>query len=203
MEKDLHTTFSLLQKFCQAGNRRETNNILKDIKNNRHTYCHESIKQALTEEYADALYKSLLLELDEEEEESIEMAELAYMTICIQINSENVKPEHYKLRLLLLHYFSDYFTDSVIEIFLQKYRKDHLLQARKMALECIERMQLSDMFHLEENAPEFIEKDEQITDACNTIELDANFTKEEREEAHLLHQVLYAYLKNKYNSNRM
>ena len=101
---------------------------------------------------------------------------------------------------MLLHYFNDYFTDAVIEIFLSAYRKEHLLQARNLALECIDKMQLADMFHLEEHEADFLEADEQIADACNAIETDPNLSEEERRNAALLHKVLYAYLKAKYKN---
>ena len=48
-----------------------------------------------------------------------------------------------------MHYFADYFTDSLIEVFLKKYRENNLLEARNLALESIERMQLFDIFLIE------------------------------------------------------
>ena len=113
---------------------------------------------------------------------------------------ESASPELYKRRLLLLHYFCDYFTDSIIEIFLSKYRENNILQARNLAIECLEKMQLSDMFYLEENASDFIDGDEQLSDACNGIETDPRLSEEEKADAALLHQVLYAYLKAKYKN---
>ena len=115
-------------------------------------------------------------------------------------NPDSVTPEHYKRRLLLLHYFSDYFTDAVIEIFLKKYREDNLLEARNMALECIEKMQLADMLLLEEQYPDFINGDEQWADACNALTLSPDVSETERAEADLLHKVLHAYLKAKYKN---
>lgn len=190
-----------IQAYSDAGNRRGLTTILKQVMANRRSLYFQSIEENLEEEFADALYKILLLELDEEEEESIEIAELAYLSLGSTL--KNVipgNPEHYKRRLLLLHYFCDYFTDSIIEVFLTKYRQDNLLQARSLAIECLEKMQLSDMFYLEENNAEFIEKDEQISDACNTIETDTDLSEEEKTNAALLHKVLYAYLKAKYKN---
>ena len=139
--------------------------------------------------------------LDEEEEESIEIAELAYLGLGhIFRRPELPTPELYKRRLLLLHYFCDYFTDSIIEVFLSKYREDNILQARSLAIECLEKMQLSDMFYLEENATDFIDGDEQLSDACNGIETDPRLSEEEKANAALLHKVLYAYLKAKYKN---
>ena len=190
-----------IQTLSNSGNRRGLTAVLRQVMVNRRLLYFQSIDENLEEEFADALYKILLLELDEEEEESIEIAELAYLGLGSIIKTTSPgNPEHYKRRLLLLHYFCDYFTDSIIEVFLAQYRKDSLLQARTLAIECLEKMQLSDMFHLEENNAEFIEKDEQITDACNTIETDADLSEEEKTNAALLHKVLYAYLKAKYKN---
>ena len=136
-----------------------------------------------------------------QEEESIEIAELAYLGLGhIFRRPELPTPELYKRRLLLLHYFCDYFTDSIIEVFLSKYREDNILQARSLAIECLEKMQLSDMFYLEENATDFIDGDEQLSDACNGIETDPRLSEEEKANAALLHKVLYAYLKAKYKN---
>ena len=126
------------------------------------------------------------------------MAYLALGAILHQNRPAN--PEHYKRRLLLLHYFSDFFTDAIIEVFLSAYRKDNILQARTLALECLEKMQLSDMLYLEENEAGFIDGDEQISDACNAIETNPDLSEEEKKNAILLHQVLYAYLKAKYKN---
>ena len=59
------------------------------------------------------------------------------------------------------------------------------------------------MFYLEENEPEFINRDEQLADACNTIETDVNLSEEEQQEANLLHKVLYAYFKAKYKNREL
>ena len=59
-------------------------------------------------------------------------------------------------------------------------------------------MQLFDIFLIEQNFDDRIDRDEQLTDVCNGIELAPNLTDEELTEAQLMHQVLYAYLKAKY-----
>ena len=201
MNNNLKELLEQIHTHSQNGNRRDLCAVLHSLMDNRREYYHQLSDASMTEGYADGLYKTLLLELDQEEEESIETAELAYIALCSLIAGETDTPEHYKRRLLLLHYFCDYFTDSIIQVFLAAYRKDHILQARNLALECIEKMQLADMFHLEEHTPDFIEHDEQIIDACNAIETDADLPDTERAEAALLHKVLYAYLKTKYKKN--
>ncbi len=140
-----------IQEHSQSGNRRELIQNLRLLMQNRHKYYRESVEEALLAPFSDALYKTLLLELDEEEEDSIETAELAYLSLGTILNTENNNPEFYKRRLLLLHYFSDFFTDSIIEIFWAQFREENRLQARTLAIECLEKMQLSDMFYLEEN----------------------------------------------------
>lgn len=103
-----------------------------EIRDHRLAYYNQSNEKELQAEFSDALFKILLLELDEEEEESIEIAELAYLGLGhIFRRPELPTPELYKRRLLLLHYFCDYFTDSIIEVFLSKYREDNILQAEK------------------------------------------------------------------------
>lgn len=181
MNNNLKELLEQIHTHSQNGNRRDLCAVLHSLMDNRREYYHQLSDASMTEGYADGLYKTLLLELDQEEEESIETAELAYIALCSLIAGETATPEHYKRRLLLLHYFCDYFTDSIIQVFLAAYRKDHILQARNLALECIEKMQLADMFHLEEHTPDFIEHDEQIIDACNAIETDADLPDTERD----------------------
>ena len=159
-----------------SGDRKALRLLLKKVIPDRFHYYHESRDITRQEEYADLLYKILLLELDEEEEESIELAELAYLGISECISSAPVHIyECLKKRIILMHYFADYFTDSLIE-----------------------RMQLFDIFLIEQNFDDRIDRDEQLTDVCNGIELAPNLTDEELTEAQLMHQVLYAYLKAKY-----
>lgn len=182
-----------------SGDRKALRSLLKKVIPDRFQYYHESRTITRQEEYADMLYKILLLELDEEEEESIELAELAYLGISERIadNPENIY-ECVKKRIILMHYFADYFTDSIIEVFLKKYRENDLLEARKLALESLERMQLFDIFFMEQNFGDRIDRDEQLADVSNDIELAPNLSDQELEEAQLMHRVLYAYLKAKY-----
>ena len=184
MSRDLEDVLREIGELSNIhADRKKLRANLREIRDHRLAYYNQSNEKELQAEFSDALFKILLLELDEEEEESIEIAELAY-----------------KRMLLLLHYFCDYFTDSIIEVFLSKYREDNILQARSLAIECLEKMQLSDMFYLEENATDFIDGDEQLSDACNGIETDPRLSEEEKANAALLHKVLYAYLKAKYKN---
>ena len=70
--------------------------------------------------------------------------------------------------------------------------------ARNLALESIARMQLSDLFYIEQHFGERIDRDEQLNDVFNAIEIAPNLSEEELKEADLMHKVLYAYLKVKY-----
>ena len=159
----------------------------------------ESTEETVEEVVADKDAEQEHLDRQKEEEESIELAELAYLGISECISSAPVHIyECLKKRIILMHYFADYFTDSLIEVFLKKYRENNLLEARNLALESIERMQLFDIFLIEQNFDDRIDRDEQLTDVCNGIELAPNLTDEELTEAQLMHQVLYAYLKAKY-----
>ena len=178
-----------------SGDRKALRLLLKKVIPDRCHDYHESRAITRQEEYADMLYKILLLELDEEEEESIELAELAYLGFSERIacDPENLY-DRVKKRIILMHYF----TDSMIEVFLKKYRENNLLEARKLALESLERMQLFDILFMEQNFGNRIDRDEQLADVSNGIELAPNLSDQELEEAQLMHRVLYAYLKAKY-----
>lgn len=189
------------QEYSADGNRKALAAVLRKLIPDRCKFYKESMEKQLLDPYSESLFKVLLLELDSEEEESIEIAELSYLAISTTLQDERFRtPELYKRRVLLLHYFSDYFTDSIIDIFLEKYRKDNMLQTRCLALECLEKMQLSDLFYLEEHYRESLDRDEQLNDACNGIETDPDWSAEEMEEAALLHRVMDAYLKSKYKN---
>ena len=182
-----------------AGDRRALRALLKQAIPHRVAYYRENLGLTRHAEFADLLCKALLLELDEEEEESIELAELAYVSLCEELKKGDADPyEQRKMRVILLHYFADYLTDSIIEIFLKKYREDNLLQARNLALDSIARMQLSDIFHIEQHYGVRIDEDEQLNDICNDIDIAPNLSDQELAEADLMHRVLHAYLKAKY-----
>lgn len=190
-----------IRLYGAEGNRRKLTEVLREIMTSRRPYYHESIGQNLQDGYSDSLFKALILELDNEEEESIETAELAYVGICSVLKGEKESvPEHYKRRLLLLHYFSDFFTDALIDIFLAKYRENHMLEARQLAMECLQKMQWADMLYLEEHHPDYIDEDEQLEQVCNNLEIAEEASAADRGEALLLHKVLYAYLKTKYKN---
>lgn len=182
-----------------SGDRKALRSLLRGVIPERFRYFHESRALTRQEEYADLLYKILLLELDEEEEESIELAELAYLGISehIMCSPENTY-ECLKKRVILMHYFADYLTDSLIEVFLNKFRENNILEARNLALESLERMQLFDIFFMEQNFGERVDRDEQLSDVSNDISLAPNLSDQELVEAQLMHRVLYAYLKTKY-----
>ena len=198
MSRDLEDVLREIGELSNIhADRKKLRANLREIRDHRLAYYNQSNEKELQAEFSDALFKILLLELDEEEEESIEIAELAYLGLGhIFRRPELPTPELYKRRLLLLHYFCDYFTDSIIEAFVIP----NAPAFRSLAIECLEKMQLSDMFYLEENATDFIDGDEQLSDACNGIETDPRLSEEEKANAALLHKVLYAYLKAKYKN---
>ena len=127
MSRDLEDVLREIGELSNVhADRKKLRANLREIRDHRLAYYNQSNEKELQAEFSDALFKILLLELDEEEEESIEIAELAYLGLGhIFRRPELPTPELYKRRLLLLHYFCDYFTDSIIEVFLSKYREDN------------------------------------------------------------------------------
>ena len=188
-----------VQHHSRQGNRKMLQQTLREIIPERlqlYKTCQQLIR---LEEYVDILYKSLLLQLDNEEEESIEMAELAYIGITEEVTRSREKLyENLRTRITIMHYFADYLTDSLIEVFLKKYRETNLLEARNLALESIAKMQLADIFYLEQHFNTQMDQDEQLNDICNTIEISPNLSEAELAEAQLMHKVLYTYLRIKY-----
>ena len=200
-EIKLKEVLEKIGKLCESGDRKALAPFLRHILEYRRFYYQESIRKNVQNELSDAFLKALLLELDQEEEESIETAELSYAAIgSALLENPEKTAELYRRRLLLLHYFGDYFADVMILLFLEKYRENHLMEARNLALDCLEKMRIHDMLWLEENVPGSIDADEQLSDACNAFEADTNLAAEELEEAETLHNVLYAFLKSKYKA---
>lgn len=197
---EIRKIFEEIRNAQKKGDRKLLTTELKTVMENRIPFYRHSVSNDLNDELSDLLFKALLLELDKEENDSIETAEMAYVGISNVVNNgnEGITFEHYKRRLLLIHYFADYFTDAVIGVFLEKYRNEHMLEARSMAFECLRKMLLSDLSEIERRFPEQIEKDEQLCEACNSIENLNDFSEEERLEAELMHKVLHAFLNVKY-----
>ena len=71
MASDLKTILTEVQENSRTGNRRELSATLRQLLGNRREYYWQSVEEELLDGYADALYKMLLLELVEEEEDSI------------------------------------------------------------------------------------------------------------------------------------
>ena len=120
MSRDLEDVLREIGELSNIhADRKKLRANLREIRDLRLAYYNQSNEKELQAEFSDALFKILLLELDEEEEESIEIAELAYLGLGhIFRRPELPTPELYKRRLLLLHYFCDYFTDSRREVWL-------------------------------------------------------------------------------------
>ena len=68
MNNSLKELLELINIHSQTGNRRDLRAALHSLMENRQDYYHQLSDATLTEGYADGLYKTLLLELDQEEE---------------------------------------------------------------------------------------------------------------------------------------
>ena len=192
---DIANMLEAIESTTAEGNRKQLNQLLRELKNQRIACFKEAMAAGGGQKLAQAILKILILELDEEEEESIELAELAYMACSYKIS----EPVEYKTRVLLLHYFYDYFTDTVVTIFLDKYRESDLLQARTLAVESLERMQLHDLYAIEAIDAQFVNQDQQLIDAGNGLNISPDLSQEEMLETTTMHKVVFAYLVHKYN----
>ena len=83
---DLQELLDRVRENTRSGSRRALRAALAALLGNRKEYYRQSVALALEEPLADAFYKALLLELDEEEEEGIETAELAYLMLSSLID---------------------------------------------------------------------------------------------------------------------
>lgn len=200
----------------KQDNQRPLQALLQQLIPSRIGNYHKSVSTGRIPEYTDLLFKTLWLELDEEEEESVELAELALLGISGFIEkitgdepenlSETQSEALYlavRKRILLLRYFADFLTDSLIEVFLKKFRENNLLEARSLALDRLAHMQLADMYFLEQRYGSRVNEDDGINEACNTVPLAALPTEEELADATLMMRVLAAYLRVKYASGKV
>ncbi len=202
---DLDKFFSDLESAVESGERKAVRTLLTEVMNNRVAFYTQCSSISLLESYSKAMFHALILELDEEEEDSIESAELCYLALGNQIaamQAAGIVPEAetIKRRLLLLHYFNDYLTDTMMSLFTPEHKDDNILEARTLAIDCMAKMQLHDMSWLGEHYPEFAESDEHIA-VCDQ-DLAESFDKESIEQdmknASIMHKALTAHLKVKY-----
>jgi hypothetical protein len=150
-------------------------------------------------EYATYLAVALYIGMDDDEKESIEVAELAYAALTESMQQGTGEPyEMIRHRILLLHRFADYLTDSWMEVFMKKYKESHLLQARSLALDSLVWMQLADARDLDRDFREQFDADDALNAICNTIHLPESPSEQELSDASLMHKVFHAYLKVKY-----
>ncbi len=202
---ELESFFRDLESAVESGERKVIRTMLTQIMNNRVEFYRNCSTIELLDSYSQAMFHALILELDEEENDSIEGAELCYLAIgnhlaALQTSGATPTAETVKRRLLLLHYFNDYLTDTMMTLFTPKHKDDNRLEARTLAIDCMAKMQLHDMCWLGEHYPDFAEGDEHIA-ACDQ-ELAESFDKESIEQdlknAAIMHKALTAHLRVKY-----
>ena len=149
-----------IQEATEKGEKKVITRNLKKILTERKKFIEDCKKAELYSPFSEALFKALLLELDEEEEDSVEAAEIAYVGVVHALNEKlevfnrgGAKEDDelailIRNRILLLHFFNDYLLDTLVEIFLKKYRNENMLLARNLADECLKKMQIVDVMFL-------------------------------------------------------
>jgi hypothetical protein len=183
----------------RSGDKRAARVSLRSLLSTRVAAFHHARALGRLAEYAAYLYVALVIDLDDDERESIEAAELAYAGLSESIETDGLY-EITRQRVLLLHKFTDYLADSWMELFAKRYRESDRIRARNLALESFEQMQLADVHDLEQRfGKQRVDADEGLNDACNTIHLPAPPTREMLEGAALMHRAFHAYLKTKYS----
>ena len=205
--RDFTSFFEDLESAVQSGERKSIRSMLSEVLNNRMEFFENCTTITLLDRYSQALFHSLILELDDEEEDCIEGAELCYLAIgnllaATQTSGATPNAEVVKRRLLLLHYFNDYLTDTMMCLFTPTHKDDNILEARTLAIDCMAKMQLHDMCWLGEHYPDFAEQDEHIA-MCDQ-ELAESFNKDSVEQdlkdAAIMHKALTAHLRVKYRN---
>ncbi len=166
--RDLDQFFYELEEATSEGRRKDIRRMLAELMRERRAFYEQCTTISHLESFSQAMFHALILELDDEEEDSIEGAELCYVAIgsimkSVESEEEGRMYDVAKRRLLLLHYFYDYLTDAITALFMPENREKKRLEARNIAVDCLERMQLHDLSWLAEHFPELAEHDEQIT----------------------------------------
>lgn len=202
---ELESFYKELESAVESGNRKLIRSMLTEVMRNRASFYTSCSNIEELESFSKAMFHALILEVDDEEEESIEGAELCYLALSNQIAVLQAagtlpNPETVKRRLLLLHYFNDYLTDTMMTLFTPEHKDDNRLEARTLAIDCMAKMQLHDMSWLGEHFPDFAEQDEHIA-VCDQ-DLAESFNRESIEQdmknAAIMHKALTAHLKVKY-----
>ena len=201
MKERLEELLNQIARASETGNRKRLSPLLREIIPQRRVYFHQSQTLGRLADFTDILCKILWLNLDEEDEESIEIAELAYLGLCEEAGEMPPGYEIIRKRILLIHYFSDYLTDSMINLLLKEYKSTHLLEARRLVIDSLVQMQLADLHYLEQHFSKQADNDESLNEACNQLETDTLPDEQQLVDAMLMHRVLHAYLKVKYQPN--
>jgi hypothetical protein len=184
----------------REGNRKATAVALRALLDGRIPAYRTSRALDRLGEYAAYLYAALVLGLDDEEEDSIEVAELAYTGLSEAATND---PAHaYELlrkRVFLLHHFPDYLADAWSATFTRKTREGRLLEARALALEALARMQLADVDTLEQRfGKRRVDDDEALNNTCNELDLSSIPSRDELSDATLMHEIFFTSLRDKH-----
>ncbi len=144
------------------------------------------------------------LDLFDDEEENIELAHWAYLFISKGLHQELSQPTPdtakcfmlHRDRIILLKSFDDFFVDSLRAFYYSDKLNcdmDTYLEQRRVVLTRIPLLILSDIYEIEQMY-ENLNNDTYLLEVANYLEKELVVTKEELEEASLLHRVLYQYL---------
>ncbi|MDR0544045.1 MAG: hypothetical protein LBG30_01670 [Odoribacteraceae bacterium] len=199
---DRENTAALLDRtrhLLRGDNTRETRRALRDILLARRTAYLPARTLDRLPEYALYLCMALHAELDNEEEESIETAELAYLALTESLlQYPDTRLDMTRHRVFLLYRFQDYLADTWSDVFMQHQRQTQPLQARSTALDALSLMALSDVHELEREHPEQVAADNELNDIRNMIHLPIPPRDEDLSDASLMHKLLRTHLKTKY-----
>jgi hypothetical protein len=197
--KNLAGLLDEVRLHLRGGDNHAVNRSLRALLSGRAPAYHHARTLERLAEYASYLYMALFLDLDDDEAQGIEAAELAYAGLAeSMLRYPEGLYEITRHRIFLLHHFADYLADCWMDVFMKAYKRDHLLYARNRALDTMKLMLLSDMRDLERAFAERVDADGELNDICNTIHFPEPPTDSELAGAAYMHKMFHAYLKAKH-----
>lgn len=189
---------NLCLDFKEEGKQSESNKILKEIYNERHNII-KAIDDETFNKLAKCLIQAIKLEIPKSEDDEIDTALVAYF--CTSTTIENSKDNTIVLdalrnRVILLYLYGELLIDILISIIYTKelYPEDALMHQRKLCEELISKMELVDIYNIDDRSEENA-SDPIIDQICNNIETDNCLNEEETSNAELMHKIVYNYIK--------
>ncbi len=189
---------NLFFELNEKGKHSEARKLLKEIYSVRY-HLIKTIDIEDSNKLSKCLIQAIKIEIPKNEDEEINTALISYYCSSNSIKNSNDTEfiiDSLKSRIILLFLYGDLLLDVIVSIIYTQnnYTQEALMQQRKICEELIRKMQLVDIYRIDD-LTDGKTLDPTIEQICNNIETENCLSEEETSNIELIHKVLFSYTK--------